>query len=95
MQAMPPPKRDAEKGMLFEEIVAKIFPNLMKSINQEAQRTLSTKNTKETVRRTSEPNCSKTIMTSQDLVAHACNPSYSGSRDQEDFGLNPAQANSS
>jgi hypothetical protein len=28
-------------------------------------------------------------------VAHACNPSYSGSRDQEDFGLNPAQANSS
>jgi hypothetical protein len=28
-------------------------------------------------------------------VAHACNPSYSGSRDQEDLGLRPAQANSS
>jgi hypothetical protein len=28
------------------------------------------------------------------LVAHACNPSYSGGRDQEDQGLNPAQANS-
>jgi hypothetical protein len=23
-------------------------------------------------------------------VAHACNPSYSGGRDQEDHGLNPA-----
>jgi hypothetical protein len=32
---------------------------------------------------------------SQVLVAHACNPSYSGSRDQEDRGLKPAQANSS
>jgi hypothetical protein len=29
------------------------------------------------------------------LVAHACNPSYSGGRDQEDSGLKPAQANSS
>jgi hypothetical protein len=29
------------------------------------------------------------------LVAHACNPSYSGSRDQEDFSSKPAQANSS
>jgi hypothetical protein len=28
-------------------------------------------------------------------VAHACNPSYSGGRDQEDHGLKPAQANSS
>jgi hypothetical protein len=27
-------------------------------------------------------------------VAHACNPSYSGGRDQEDRGLNPAWANS-
>jgi hypothetical protein len=27
-------------------------------------------------------------------VAHACNPSYSGGRDQEDHGLKPAQANS-
>jgi hypothetical protein len=25
-------------------------------------------------------------------VAHACNPSYSGGRDQEDRGLKPAQA---
>jgi hypothetical protein len=25
------------------------------------------------------------------LVAHACNPSYSGSRDQEDWGSKPAQ----
>jgi hypothetical protein len=32
---------------------------------------------------------------SQALVAHACNPSYSGCRDQEDCGLKPAQANSS
>jgi hypothetical protein len=29
------------------------------------------------------------------LVAHACNPSYSGGRDQEDNSLKPAQANSS
>jgi hypothetical protein len=27
-------------------------------------------------------------------VDHACNPSYSGGRDQEDHGLKPAQANS-
>jgi hypothetical protein len=29
------------------------------------------------------------------LVAHACNPSYSGGRDQEDHGSKPAPANSS
>jgi hypothetical protein len=29
------------------------------------------------------------------LVAHAYNPNYSGSRDQEDCRLKPAQANSS
>jgi hypothetical protein len=34
-----------------------------------------------------------TIM-SQALVAHTCNPSYSGGRDQEDRGLKPAWANS-
>jgi hypothetical protein len=28
-------------------------------------------------------------------VAHTCNPSYSGSRDQEDHGSKPAWANSS
>jgi hypothetical protein len=28
------------------------------------------------------------------LVAHACNPSHSGGRDQENHGLKPAQANS-
>jgi hypothetical protein len=28
-------------------------------------------------------------------VAHACHPSFSGGRDQEDRGLKPAQANSS
>jgi hypothetical protein len=28
-------------------------------------------------------------------VAHACNPSYSGGRDQEDRGSKPAQANNS
>jgi hypothetical protein len=28
-------------------------------------------------------------------VAHACNPSYLGGRDQEDHGLKPAQANNS
>jgi hypothetical protein len=27
-------------------------------------------------------------------VTHACNPSYSGGRDQEDCGLKPAWANS-
>jgi hypothetical protein len=30
-----------------------------------------------------------------DTVAHACNPSYSESRDQEDHSSTPAQANSS
>jgi hypothetical protein len=29
------------------------------------------------------------------LVAHACNPSYSGGRDQEDSDLKPVWANSS
>jgi hypothetical protein len=29
------------------------------------------------------------------LVAQACNPSYSGGRNQEDLGSRPAQANSS
>jgi hypothetical protein len=29
------------------------------------------------------------------LVAHTCNPSYSGGRDQEDRSSKPAQANSS
>jgi hypothetical protein len=29
---------------------------------------------------------------SRALVAHTCNPSYSGGRDQEDFGSKPAQA---
>jgi hypothetical protein len=29
------------------------------------------------------------------LVAHACNPTYSVGRDQEDHGSKPAQANSS
>jgi hypothetical protein len=29
------------------------------------------------------------------LVAHTCNPSYSGGRDQEDDDSKPAQANSS
>jgi hypothetical protein len=28
-------------------------------------------------------------------MAHICNPSYSGGRDQEDCNLKPAQANSS
>jgi hypothetical protein len=28
-------------------------------------------------------------------VAHTCNPSYSGGRDQEDWGSRPTQANSS
>jgi hypothetical protein len=28
----------------------------------------------------------------QVTVAHACNPSYSGGRDQEDHGSKPAQA---
>jgi hypothetical protein len=27
-------------------------------------------------------------------VAHSCNPSYSGGRDQVDYSLKPAQANS-
>jgi hypothetical protein len=31
---------------------------------------------------------------SQALVAHTCNPSYSGGRDQEDLGSKSAQANS-
>jgi hypothetical protein len=37
----------------------------------------------------------KTLISSWSRVAHACNPSYSGARDQEDQSLKPAQANSS
>jgi hypothetical protein len=36
----------------------------------------------------------KREMIGQVLVAHTCNPSYSGDRDQEDHGLKPDQANS-
>jgi hypothetical protein len=28
------------------------------------------------------------------MMAHVCNPSYSGGRDEEDHGLKPAQENS-
>jgi hypothetical protein len=31
---------------------------------------------------------------SWDPVTHACNPNYLGGRNEEDFGLRPAQANS-
>jgi hypothetical protein len=31
---------------------------------------------------------------SQVLMAHICNPNYSGGRDQEDSGSEPARANS-
>jgi hypothetical protein len=37
----------------------------------------------------------KIITFSQVPVAHTCNPSYSGSREQEDHGSKPAGANSS
>jgi hypothetical protein len=37
----------------------------------------------------------KNVHYSQVTVAHACNPSYLGDRDQEDLGLKSAQANSS
>jgi hypothetical protein len=37
----------------------------------------------------------KNLPTLARLVAHACNPSYSGGRDQKDHGSKPAQANSS
>jgi hypothetical protein len=37
----------------------------------------------------------KSKLLSPALVAHACNPSYSGGRDQGDHGSKPAQANSS
>jgi hypothetical protein len=33
--------------------------------------------------------------TCQESVAHTCNPSYSGGREQEDHDSKPAQANSS
>jgi hypothetical protein len=35
------------------------------------------------------------MILSQVPVAHACNPSYLGGRDQEDHGLKQARANSS
>jgi hypothetical protein len=37
----------------------------------------------------------KNIDACREPVAHAWNPSYSGGRDQEDCGSNPARANSS
>jgi hypothetical protein len=39
---------------------------------------------------TSFPGVCKFIPTSRAPVAHACNPSYSGDRDQEDPGSKPA-----
>jgi hypothetical protein len=38
--------------------------------------------------------CLKNKKESWALVAHACNTSHSGGRDQKDQGLKPAQANS-
>jgi hypothetical protein len=35
------------------------------------------------------------MQASQAMVAHACNPSYLGGRDQEDFSSRPTLANSS
>jgi hypothetical protein len=40
-------------------------------------------------------NILKMLLISQVLVAHTCNPSYSGGGDQEDCGSQPARANSS
>jgi hypothetical protein len=37
----------------------------------------------------------KGVCGGQALVAHACNPSYSGGSDQQDHGLKPARASSS
>jgi hypothetical protein len=37
----------------------------------------------------------RNIFKSQVLVAHSCNPSYSGGSDQGDLSLKPAQPNSS
>jgi hypothetical protein len=36
----------------------------------------------------------KMVVSGRGLLAHACNPRYSGGRDQEDCGLNPAGTNS-
>jgi hypothetical protein len=38
--------------------------------------------------------CSQKFNSRQALVAHICNPSYSGGRDQEDHGSKPVWANS-
>jgi hypothetical protein len=35
------------------------------------------------------------ILNKQGTMAHTCDPSYSGSRDQEYYGSKPARANSS
>jgi hypothetical protein len=40
-------------------------------------------------------NLARKRVNGQALVAYACNPSYSGVRDQEDRGSKPARANSS
>jgi hypothetical protein len=37
----------------------------------------------------------KKLTVSRTLVAHTCNPRYSGGRNQENHGLKPAWANSS
>jgi hypothetical protein len=37
---------------------------------------------------------SRRSLISQALVTHACNPSYSGGRDQKDHSSKPTQANS-
>jgi hypothetical protein len=43
----------------------------------------------------SSPGTAKKKERSQGPVSHACNPGYSGGRDQEDQVLKPAQANRS
>jgi hypothetical protein len=44
---------------------------------------------------TAKKSFSKFLCSSWALVANTCEPSYSGGRDQEDLGSNPAWANSS
>jgi hypothetical protein len=41
------------------------------------------------------PKAASILKTGWALLAHTCNPSYPGGRDQEDHGSKPAQANSS
>jgi hypothetical protein len=73
-------------------------PKKQKNKNPSQKRLVECSGCKRTCLANVRPQCcqkKKKLKNNQMLVAHTCNPSYSGGRDQEDCDSKPAWANSS